>query len=119
MTSRTTRDALQAKQEPPREIKKAYREMKSGPELSMTSERRAANGFPKQEGRVRKSVKSIDRVRPDPGPGRAFFGACGCFGAAEYNRLGKVAGAGGGAGACLVVAGNRPCRYSFTPVRTR
>lgn len=118
MTSRT-RDALQAKQEPPREIKKAYREMKTGLGLSMTSEKRAANGFKKQEEQRRRAVKSIDRVRLDPSPGRAFFGACGCFGATEYNRLGKVAGADRGAGACLVVVGNRQCRFYFTPVRTR
>lgn len=117
MTSRTTRDGLQAKQEPPRKIKQAYRRG-TAPELSMTSERRAANGFPKQEGRGRRTVKSIDRVRPDPGPGRAFFGACGCFGATEYNRLGKVAGADGGAGA-LSCCGGQPYHYYVTPVRTR
>lgn len=74
--------------------------MKTGLELSMTSEKRAANGFKKQEEQRRRAVKSIDL------PGRAFFGACGCFGATEYNRLGKVAGADRGAGACLVVVGN-------------
>lgn len=85
--------------------------MKTGLELSMTSEKRAANGFKKQEEQRRRAVKSIDL------PGRAFFGACGCFGATEYNRLGKVAGADRGAGACLVVVGNRQCRFYFTPVR--
>lgn len=93
----------------------------TAPELSVTSERRTANGFPKQEGRGRRTVKSTDRVKPDPGPGRAFFGACECFGATEYNRLGKVAGADGGAGACLVVAGNHTTTTTeyFTPGRTR
>ncbi|GFF28844.1 LOW QUALITY PROTEIN: conserved hypothetical protein [Aspergillus udagawae] len=74
-----------------------------------------ANGFLKQEGWG--GELSSRSIVPDPG--RAFFGACGCFGAAEYNRLGKVAGAGGGAGACLVVAGNQLCLHYFTPVRTR
>lgn len=45
--------------------------MKTGLELSMTSEKRAANGFKKQEEQRRRAVKSIDRVRLDPSPGRA------------------------------------------------